>query len=125
MSKTADNLEILADHIEANVSQAQLDMKHILLSESQHGELKDARNFLSTDCGTTARALGHAAIVFADSASKCKTWGEFADKTFPEVCLDEENYYLDDLCFGASQSSEKGDVVSRLREAVKELRERS
>lgn len=123
MSKTADNLEILADHIEANVSQEQIDMEHVARSGNcKHLELKDVQHYLETDCGTTACALGHAAMAFPDVAARSACWGEFEFALFPELTLENDYFHLEINCFGATKSSKKEDVIKRLKEAAAELR---
>lgn len=123
MSMTADNLEILADHIEANVSQKQIDMEHVARSGGGTDlKVEYMKHYLETDCETTACALGHAAIVFPVAAAEAGHWGDLQLALFPDILIEPKNRHLDRHCFGANQSSEKADVVSRLREAAAELR---
>jgi len=141
LDRTVTNLETLADYIHQHVSQEQIDMDTYASDDRESFELLEAyqSNNRSVPCGTSACALGHAVMCFADYYH-----AQHGEK-LPEDAPDYEEFGLDlfpavtDRCyqwieghgrlttrwertFGAHLSSKKTEVVQRLRDMAKEVR---
>ena len=119
---TVRNLDRLADYIEEHVPQENLDM-----SEYRSDGTGGYVTFWSKDeCGTVGCALGYAPfaipevdpLMFIYSESGMD-WDLYQKELFPELNL----YDWDDV-FGCSLSSDKEEIVERLRYKAHQVRAR-
>jgi hypothetical protein len=127
---TADNLNKLADFIEKNVSQKQLDMSYCRLDEEGNRV-----HFISQDdCGTSGCALGWAPFVLGlepvdSDFVESEEWFQvpesrrflifhvYGRRIFPDL-TDRDWYEV----FHERLSSDKAEVIARLRDMAERLK---
>ena len=124
---TANNLDLLADYIDANVAQFQLNMRSYRSDKGLGGV--QFRSF--DECGTAGCAQGWSPFVFEPLESEFKVSGVLSfelhgARVFPSLYTKDNyspytNHHWHDI-FTYNLSSDKGEVVGRLRDKAKELR---
>lgn len=130
-AQIAENLNLLADHIENNVPQDQLDMTDFRQRRNEAGKLRSA-NFLGHhDCGSVGCAVGHAPFVdapqFKPVASEFHdgsegldlNWGTYSTRLFGSNGFGNADTWV--RCFQGNLSSDKASVMRRLRLRALEL----
>jgi|GEM_PF-1960564 len=140
MLKTADNLELLADFIEEHAEPESIDMSWYVtgyygssmptqplqtreliekLTKVQLDKKAPITSEHMNNCGTSFCALGWEALRAPKVASWYSDWVKFRQQQFPALDeLDINDEFAVDYCFGAEQSSNKEDVLARLRHAA-------
>lgn len=141
---TSKNLRLLADHIERNVDQSQIDMSIF----KRHGN-KPVDWMLDDECGTVGCALGHAPCVeelkpiksdfvkYSEVSPTILVWNVYGARVFPGLYhvlriggegqyngfdkVTELDHWHD--VFSEELSSNKAEVVARLRYKAIELDE--
>lgn len=118
---TADNLIKLANYIEMNVPQEKLDMRYCR-----------ERAFKSlNDCGTSGCALGWAPFVEGlepieedcNRVSRCLNFWQYSQRVFPALGNNMSSSWEE--VFDSDLSSDKTQVVYRLRKKARQLKRRT
>ena len=127
---TLRNLHKLADYIEQHVAQENLNMKNYRSDDSG----QDFTFWSKDECGTVGCALGYApfAIPEVDTLPFIRgalgmNWASYSHDLFPAFRayteFDEDQHDSDDV-FGGDLSSDKDEIVSRLRDKAHQIWDR-
>ena len=121
---TVENLRKLADYIEQQVPQDKLDMS----GYRKDSEGEEAYFFSKHNCGTSGCALGWAPFVEGlepeeqdyYTGERDLSWEAYGDRIFPDLGVLRWS-----LVFGGGLSSDKFEVLKRLRDMANKLENRN
>ncbi len=124
---TVENLRKLANYIEQHVPQERLYMRSYRSGPEGGGAVE----FKSlNDCGTSGCALGWGPFVeglepvegdYYSHSNKVLAWGSYSERVLPQL-----GFFTEDWCevFDPELSSEKSEVLKRLRSKANQLENR-
>ena len=130
-AQIAENLNLLADHIDQHVEEHELDMSDFRQTRNESGQLRSADFLDAHHCGSVGCAVGHAPFVDAPQFKPLYSefhactgwrdlnWGLYTSRLFGCNGFGCAETWV--RCFQGNLSSDKESVVSRLRLRALEL----